>query len=242
MSSIIQVANLSKSINKHTIIDNISFSVSKGDILGFLGPNGAGKSTTIKMMLGLVKPTKGSIELCGYNIVKNRTEALSKVGAMVETPAFYEYMSGYQNLMLYANLYGIGKSRVEEVLALVHLSSDKNKKVRKYSLGMKQRLGIARAFLNAPNVIILDEPTNGLDPVGIIEIRQIITHLAESQNITFIICSHILGEIQVMCNKLVIINKGKLIAYGLTDKLMEEANCASLEEYYIAALRSDEID
>ena len=130
MSNIIEVSNLCKTINDVNIIKGISFSVSKGDVLGFLGPNGAGKSTTIKMMLGLVKPTSGKAELCGYNIVDSRAEALSKVGAMVEAPAFYGYMTGYQNLELYADLYGIGKDRIEEVLELVQLTDDKNKKVK----------------------------------------------------------------------------------------------------------------
>lgn len=238
MSNIIEVRNLYKNIKDTNIINDISFTVEKGDILGFLGPNGAGKSTTIKMMLGLVKATKGKIELCGYDIVRNRSKALAKVGAMVEAPSFYGYMSGFQNLELYANLYGLNKSRIEEVLELVNLSEDKNKKVGKYSLGMKQRLGIARAFLNSPELIILDEPTNGLDPVGIIEIRQIIMKLAETKNITFIICSHILGEIETMCNKLIIINKGRVISYGPIEQLMKGSGCSSLEEYYITALRS----
>lgn len=241
MSNIIEVSNLCKTINDVNIIKDISFSVAKGDVLGFLGPNGAGKSTTIKMMLGLVKPTSGKAELCGYNIVDSRAEALSKVGAMVEAPAFYGYMTGYQNLELYADLYGIGKDRIEEVLELVQLTDDKNKKVKKYSLGMKQRLGIARAFLNKPEIIILDEPTNGLDPVGIIEIRKIIMHLAETQNVTFIICSHILGEIAAMCNKVIIINKGSVVSYGYVDELLNEAGCNTLEEYYIKALGIDKI-
>ena len=210
----VEVANLGKNIRGVDIVRDISFSVEKRDILGFLGPNGAGKSTTIKMMLGLVKPTNGEVKLGGYDIRTQRESALENVGAMVESPAFYTYMTGYQNLSLYANLYGLGRERIDEVLNLVHLYDDRNKKVGKYSMGMKQRLGIARAFLNSPSLIILDEPTNGLDPVGIIEIRNIIKNLAETQGITFIICSHILSEVETMCNKLLIINRGEMIAFG----------------------------
>ena len=236
MSNIITVNNLVKNVHSTKIIKGISFNVEKGDILGFLGPNGAGKSTTIKVMLGLLKPTKGSVEICGHDIVKDRAGALEKIGAMVEAPSFYGYMSGYQNLRLYAKLYGLGKERIDEVLKLVKLYDDRNKKVRKYSLGMKQRLGIARAFLNSPEVIILDEPTNGLDPVGIVEIRHIIMDLAKTQNVTFIVCSHILNEIETMCNKVIIINKGDIIKYGYTNQLINESECNNLEELYIESL------
>lgn len=236
MNHIVEVTDLSKNIKGIDIVKDINFSVEKRDILGFLGPNGAGKSTTIKMMLGLVKPTKGKVKLNGYDIRLERESALENVGAMVESPAFYTYMTGYQNLSLYANLYGLGKERIDEVLYLVHLFDDRNKKVGKYSMGMKQRLGIARAFLNSPSLIILDEPTNGLDPTGIIEIRNIIKKLAETQNITFIICSHILGEVEAMCNKLLIINRGEMIAYGALHELMESKGSHTLEEYYISAL------
>ena len=188
------------------------------------------------MMLGLVKATKGEVKLGGYDIRTQRESALENVGAMVESPAFYTYMTGYQNLSLYANLYGLGKERIDEVLHWVHLYDERNKKVGKYSMGMKQRLGIARAFLNSPSLIILDEPTNGLDPVGIIEIRNIIKNLAEKQGITFIICSHILGEVEAMCNKLLIINQGEMIAYGLLKELMQSKGSRTLEEYYLNVL------
>ncbi|NLL90808.1 MAG: ABC transporter ATP-binding protein [Ruminococcaceae bacterium] len=232
----VEVANLGKNIRGVDIVRDISFSVEKRDILGFLGPNGAGKSTTIKMMLGLVKPTNGEVKLGGYDIRTQRESALENVGAMVESPAFYTYMTGYQNLSLYANLYGLGRERIDEVLNLVHLYDDRNKKVGKYSMGMKQRLGIARAFLNSPSLIILDEPTNGLDPVGIIEIRNIIKNLAETQGITFIICSHILSEVETMCNKLLIINRGEMIAFGSLKELMQSKGSHSLEEYYLNVL------
>ncbi len=236
MNHMVEVIGISKNIKGIDVVKDISFSVDKKDILGFLGPNGAGKSTTIKMMLGLVKPSKGKVKLSGYDIQSERKSALENVGAMVEAPSFYGYMTGYQNLLLYAELYGVGQERVDEVLSFVQLSNDKNKKVSKYSMGMKQRLGIARAFLNSPSLIILDEPTNGLDPVGIIEIRNIIKNLSETQGITFIICSHILGEIEAMCNKILIINRGEKIAYGSLKELMELNGSNTLEEYYLGAL------
>lgn len=238
-NSIVSVSHLTKTIKKTVIVNDISFEIQKGDILGFLGPNGAGKSTTIKAMLGLISATEGKIHLCGFDIQSERSNALKQIGAMVESPAFYNYMTGYQNLELYAELYNISKKRIDEVLELVHLYNDRDKKVGKYSLGMKQRLGIARAFLNSPQVIILDEPTNGLDPVGIVEIRNIILKLAKTQNISFVICSHILGEIEAMCNKLLVINNGSVIANGYTSELIAESNCKSLEEYYIKILGID---
>ena len=235
MDQMVEVTNLGKNIKGIDVVKDITFSVEKRDILGFLGPNGAGKSTTIKMMLGLVKATKGEVKLGGYDIRTQRESALENVGAMVESPAFYTYMTGYQNLSLYANLYGPERAN-RRGSSLGHLYDERNKKVGKYSMGMKQRLGIARAFLNSPSLIILDEPTNGLDPVGIIEIRNIIKNLAEKQGITFIICSHILGEVEAMCNKLLIINQGEMIAYGLLKELMQSKGSRTLEEYYLNVL------
>lgn len=233
MKEILVATDLSKKIKNKTLVENVSFSVNEGEVLGLLGPNGAGKSTTIKIILGLVQPTTGNVNIGEFDINKNRAEALQMVGAMVEYPSFYEYMSGYKNLKLYANMYNLTDDRVIDVLKMMDLFEDKDKKVKEYSLGMKQRLGIARAFLNNPKLVILDEPTNGLDPVGVIEIRNLIKKLAKEENITFLISSHILGEMQNLCNNIAIINKGKIIVKGDLTELLQESGSENLENYYL---------
>lgn len=239
MNNVLVIEDLTKEVKKKQIVQNISFELDKGDVFALLGPNGAGKSTTVKMILGLVKPSSGTIILNGFNVLLQREEALKTVGAMVENSDFYNYMSGYKNLELYANMYGLKKDRIIEVLELVNLTDSKDKKVKKYSLGMKQRLGIARAFLNNPKFLILDEPTNGLDPVGVVEIRKLITKLSTEENVTFFICSHILGEMQSICNKIAILDKGKMLAIGDMKTLMHESNTKTLEEYYLSVLEGN---
>ena len=236
MENIIEINSLKKSYGSFDAVKDVSFQVKKGEIFGFLGPNGAGKSTTIKMILGLVKPTEGTALINKYDIVSQRKNAIEFVGAMVEAPSFYGYLSGYKNLKLYANLYQKDDNRINEVLELVGLSNAKNKKVSNYSLGMKQRLAIARAFLNNPKIVILDEPTNGLDPQGVIEIRNIIRYLAKTENVTFIVCSHILSEVQNLCNRISIINNGEILVEGNTEDLIKKSNCKCLEEYYLRVL------
>ena len=233
MDEILQVRGVSKSYGNQKVINDIDFSINRADIYGFLGPNGAGKSTTVKMILGLVHPDKGEILIDDYSISSNRKQALQSVGAVVEAPSFYNHMSAYQNLKLYVDLYNINKKRIDEVLEVVGLSSEKTKKVKKYSMGMKQRLGIARAILNNPKFIILDEPTNGLDPKGVIEIRNLIKSLAHIEQTTFLICSHILNEVQNMCNKISIIDKGIIRVSGNVNDLIEKSSVNTLEEYYM---------
>ncbi|MGH4124046.1 MAG: ABC transporter ATP-binding protein [Clostridium sp.] len=217
---LIKTSNLKKDFDKKSAVNNLNIKVYEGDVYGFLGPNGSGKSTSIKMMLGLVKSTKGKITINGYDIETHREKALEKIGAMVETPKFYENLSGYKNLVLIANLYRLPKSRINEVLEMVGMTSAATKKVSAYSLGMKQRLGIARAFLNNPNIVILDEPTNGLDPQGVKDIRNLIKELSTKYNVTFFISSHILSEIQAICNRVAIINNGELIVENYVDELL----------------------
>ena len=236
MKEIIKCDNLSKVFNKETVVNGISLKVFQGDIYGFLGPNGSGKSTTIKMMLGLVKPTEGNISIFGYDVSKDREKAIEHIGAMVESPSFYPYLSGFNNLKLYANIYSLGNERILEVLEMVGLSSEKDKKVSKYSIGMKQRLAIARAFLNKPKVVILDEPTNGLDPQGVMEIRYLIKYLKEKEGVTFIVCSHILNEIEQLCNRIAIINKGNLLIEGNLNELVKEQ---SLEAYFLKTVNKE---
>ncbi|WP_373899435.1 ABC transporter ATP-binding protein [Haloimpatiens sp. FM7315] len=218
---ILSTHNLTKKYSSKKAVDNLNINVYEGDVYGFLGPNGAGKSTTIKSIMGLIKPDWGNVIINGYDVQKNNQKAISKIGAMVEAPSFYKGLSGYKNLCLMANLYGTSKKRVDEVLEMVRLKDEAYKKVAHYSLGMKQRLGIARAFLNNPNIVILDEPTNGLDPQGIKEIRELIQELSKKYNVTFIISSHILSEIQAVCNRIGIIQKGRLKVEGNVCELLD---------------------
>ncbi|QAT39624.1 ABC transporter ATP-binding protein [Clostridium sp. JN-9] len=218
---LLETLNLTKEYKNQKAVDNLNISVYEGDVYGFLGPNGAGKSTTIKSILGLIKPTSGEVFINGYNAASERDKAISRIGAMVEAPCFYGDLSGYTNLLMMANLHDVPKKRVDEVLEMVGMTSAKNKDVSKYSLGMKQRLGIARAFLNNPNIVILDEPTNGLDPQGIKEIRELIQNLSQKYKVTFMISSHILSEIEMVCNRIGIIKKGKLKVQGYIDELLD---------------------
>lgn len=221
MEYVLEVSNLSKSFDSKKVVHDVSFKIEAGDIFGFLGPNGAGKTTTIRMMLGLIFPDKGSVKINGFDVFGDFKQAIGKVGAIVETPQFYPYLTGYQNLSLIANLHPqLTKARVHEVLDMVGLSQRAKDKVQTYSLGMKQRLGIARALLNYPTLIFLDEPTNGLDPQGMKEIREMISQLASEQNITFFISTHLLHEVEQICNKVAILNRGKLISQGSVKELL----------------------
>lgn len=218
---LIQTRDLTKAFGRIKAVDNLSINVKKGDIYGFLGPNGSGKTTTIRMILGLIHPDRGSVTISGKDIHKDFKEYVSRVGAIVETPVFYGYLSGYENLKLMANLTpGIKKGRIEEVIDIVGLKGREGDKVKTYSLGMKQRLGIAQALLSNPELLILDEPTNGLDPYGMKEIRDMIKRLAHEHQITFIISSHLLNEIQQVCNRVCIIMKGQLVKEEYVENLL----------------------
>ncbi|AVP61241.1 ABC transporter ATP-binding protein [Clostridium sporogenes] len=208
---VLQVENIHKKIGKREIIKDVSFSVKEGEIFGFLGPNGAGKTTTIRMMVGLIAPTKGRIKIMGHDIQKERIKSLKNVGCIVENPDMYNDLTGMQNLKYYADLYGdITKERINEVAELVGLKDRINDKVKKYSLGMKQRLGLGQAILSNPKLLILDEPTNGLDPIGMHEFREIVKDIAKKNNSAVFISSHILSEIEQMCDHFAIINKGSI--------------------------------
>ncbi|OAA89316.1 ABC transporter ATP-binding protein [Clostridium ljungdahlii] len=234
----ITVKNVSKKIGKKTILENISFNVHEGDICGFIGPNGAGKTTMIRVITNLISPTEGEVTIDGANVVKERKTALLKLGAIVEEPIFFPYMSGRKNLQNLAMLNpGMSKSeqkeKVEEVLKIVDLQDRGSDKVKTYSLGMKQRLGIAQALLNNPEVIILDEPANGLDPMGMRDLRELIFKLQKEKKITFFISSHLLDELQQLCNRFVVINKGKLIWQGSKDELESMGKSGRLEDAFI---------
>lgn len=211
-NTVVEIRNLTKVIGKKTIIDRLSFDVPKGEVFGFLGPNGAGKTTTIRMMVGLMSITEGDIVINGYHIKKDFEKAISHVGAIVENPEMYKFLSGYKNLIHYARMNtGITKERIDHLVHLLGLQNRIHDKVKTYSLGMRQRLGVAQALLHKPNVLILDEPTNGLDPAGIRELRDYLRKLAQEENIAVIVSSHLLSEMELMCDRIAIIQNGKLI-------------------------------
>ncbi|MCU7196843.1 MAG: ABC transporter ATP-binding protein [Turicibacter sanguinis] len=243
METVLFVDNLNKKIRRREIIKDVSFTVGKGDICGFIGPNGAGKTTIIRMLTSLVKPTSGQIQLNGYDVVTQRKEALQNLGAIVESPIFFSHMSGEEVLMNLALLIpnktkSERLAKVLEVLEVVGLSDRKKDKVSTYSLGMKQRLGIAQALLNDPQIIILDEPANGLDPLGMVELRELILKLNTEQGITFFISSHLLDELQKICNKLVIIKSGTIAWQGAKDDFLALGNQdATLEEVFIKLIQ-----
>ncbi|WP_284036081.1 ABC transporter ATP-binding protein [Neobacillus sp. 114] len=212
MESIVELKNVTKVIKGRTIIDDISFQVYKGEVFGFLGPNGAGKTTTIRMIVGLMGITSGDIIIGGSSIKTQFEDAVRHVGAIVENPEMYKFLSGYQNLIHYARMSkGITKEKIAEVVELVGLSDRIHDKVKTYSLGMRQRLGLAQCLLHDPDVLILDEPTNGLDPAGIREIRDYVRLLAREKNMAVIVSSHLLSEMEMMCDRIGIIQNGQLI-------------------------------
>ena len=208
LENVLKVENLYKSIGKRPIIKGISFSVKEGEIFGFLGPNGSGKTTTIKMMVDLIKMDAGSISIMGCDIKERREKALEYVGAVVESPELYSYLTGYENLAQIARIRRISSKKIEVVVELVGLTARIHDKMKKYSLGMKQRLGLAAALLPDPKLLILDEPTNGLDPNGMIELRNILKRLAREYGMAVFVSSHILGEIQQLCDTVAFIENG----------------------------------
>lgn len=243
MELILKTENLSKKFKNRYAVNNVNMTVNKGDVYGFLGPNGAGKTTSLKMMLGFLNPTNGDVFIYDKSIKDNREEALTCVGAMIESPKFYGNLTGRKNLQIIAELYGQDtKNRIDEVLEIVEMGEAANKKVKEYSLGMKQRLGIARAFINNPDLIILDEPTNGLDPYGMKSIRELIVKLAKKYNKTFIVSTHLLNEVEQMCNKVGIIHNGNLIKEMDMEELKsEKSEDVSFEDYFISLTKEERV-
>ena len=232
-NTLLETRNLTKSFGGRKIIDNLNLQVLKGDVYGFLGRNGQGKTTTIRLITGLVFPDSGDVIIDGHNLRNDFKKAISTIGAIVESPSFYGYLSGYDNLALMANLMpGVKKSNIRETLEMVGLTARAKDKVKAYSLGMKQRLGIANALLGNPKLIILDEPTNGLDPQGMREVKEMIHQLASEKNITFFISSHLLHEVEQICNRVGIINNGRLLCEAAIDELAQKAKGKSLEDIY----------
>ncbi len=219
---IIEVRNLTKSFKELKAVDNLDLNVYRGDVFGFLGPNGAGKSTTIRMLLSLISPTKGSISLFGKSLNHNRNEILRNVGAIVEKPDFYGYLTAYKNLEILGRISGIeaSRKRIMEVLEKVGLDKRFKSKVKTFSHGMKQRLGLAQSLLHNPELIILDEPTTGLDPQGMKEIRDLIIYLSKEENKTIFLSSHILYEVELVANRMIIINKGSAQVEGKVEDLL----------------------
>ena len=205
---VLEVKGLKKRLGKREIIKGINFSVKDGEIFGFLGPNGAGKTTTIRMLVGLIAPNEGEIKICGKDVQKEKEEALKNVGAVVENPELYKYLSGRENLMQIARIRKVSKEEVEELIELVGLKDRIDDKVKKYSLGMKQRLGLATALIGEPKLLILDEPTNGLDPSGIIDFREVVKKAAKEKGMAVFISSHILSEVQNLCDRVAFTNGG----------------------------------
>ncbi|MGZ8843961.1 MAG: ABC transporter ATP-binding protein [Pyrinomonadaceae bacterium] len=226
---VLQTDQLSKRYRRHLVVDRLSLSVERGDIFGFLGQNGAGKSTTIRMMLGLVRPTSGRVTVLGYDMARQPLRALKSVGAIIETPAFYENFSGRQNLRMFAAMSGGAEpQRIDEVLEIVGLRDRARDPVRIYSHGMRQRLGIAQSLLPDPELIILDEPTDGLDPQGLCEIRNLIRRLRDELGLTIMLSSHLLHEVEQICNRVAIIEGGRLLYQGPVNELVVNDNWIKL--------------
>ncbi|MGO4372333.1 ABC transporter ATP-binding protein [Paenibacillus sp. MCAF20] len=210
--AVLQLRNVTKSIGGRKIVDNLSFDIPAGEVFGFLGPNGAGKTTTIRMIVGLISMSKGEALIKGISVSEHFELAMTHVGAIVENPEMYKFLTGYQNLVHFARRHkGITKERINEVVQLLGLQNRIHEKVKRYSLGMRQRLGVAQAILHRPSLLILDEPTNGLDPAGIRELRDYLRKLTREEGISVIVSSHLLSEMELMCDRVAIIQAGKLI-------------------------------
>jgi ABC-2 type transport system ATP-binding protein len=217
---VLRIRELSKSYGKRLAVDRLDLEIGRAELFGFLGPNGAGKTTTIRMALGLISPTAGSVEILGREVRAHRSEVLPRVGALVEAPALYSYLSGRDNLRAVGDLLGgASEKRIDEVLEIVSLKGRDRDRVKTYSMGMKQRLGLAIALLHDPDLLILDEPANGLDPAGIVEMRDLLRHLAASGKTVFI-SSHVLSEVQQICTRVAIINHGRLVRVAPVAELL----------------------
>jgi ABC-2 type transport system ATP-binding protein len=220
MEAVLETHSLSKSYGSRQAVKSLDLSVGQGEIFGFLGPNGAGKTTTIRMALGLIRPTGGTVEVLGQDVTRHRRQVLPRVGALVESPALYLYLSGRDNLKVVGDvLGGVPSSRIDAVLETVGLADRQRDRVKSYSLGMKQRLGLGIALLNDPDLLILDEPANGLDPAGVVEMRDLLRTLA-GQGKTIFISSHVLSEVQQICGRVAIINLGELVKVATVEELL----------------------
>ncbi|MCM1495156.1 MAG: ABC transporter ATP-binding protein [Bacteroides sp.] len=242
--NMIETKDLTKTYGDFTAVSHLSLHIPKGAVYGFLGPNGAGKSTTMKMFLGLTKPDSGSFTIDGRQYPKDRIEILKEIGSFLEAPSFYGNLTGEENLDIIRKILGLPKAAVTDALELVGLTPFKNRLARKYSLGMRQRLGLAGALISKPPILILDEPTNGLDPIGIHEIRSLIRSLPKQFDCTVLVSSHLLSEIELMADNIGILNRGKLIFEGTMPHLKEQAlqkgyPTDNLEDTFLAFIHGD---
>lgn len=235
---VLECSHIWKKVGHHVIVNDLSLTLYQGDILGFIGPNGAGKTTSIKLLLGLQFFNGGTVKIGGYDLKKDFVSAISNVGAIIENPDLYMYMSGYDNLKMAACMYHVSETRMQEVIQLVGLEHRIQDKVRKYSLGMRQRLGIAQAILHKPKVLILDEPMNGLDPEGMMDLKKLLIRLAKEEHMAILISSHILSELESFCNRICIISKGKIIK----DTQIENIKKVTDQVNYILEVSSVELN
>ncbi len=242
--NIIETKQLTKSYGRFTAVSGLNLHIPKGHIYGFLGPNGAGKSTTMKMFLGLVSPTAGYVTIGGKTLSSGRISILKDIGSLIEAPAFYGNLTGEENLDIVRRILGLPSSSIDGALELTGLSQYRKRQVKKYSLGMKQRLGLAEALIGRPPILILDEPTNGLDPVGIHEIRTLIRSLPKQYDCTVLVSSHLLSEIELLADEIGILNHGRLLFEGAKEALQDYAFHAgypadNLEEAFLAMIQTD---
>lgn len=229
-ATVLELHNVTKKIGSKTIVDHLTFEVPGGEVFGLLGPNGAGKTTTIRMIAGLISMTEGTVKVCGVDVKKDFEQAMRLVGGIVENPEMYKYLTGYQNLLHYSRMHeGITKERLDEVIQLVGLGNRIHDKVKRYSLGMRQRLGVAQALLHKPKLLILDEPTNGLDPAGIRELRDYLRRLAKEDGISVMVSSHLLSEMELMCDRVAVIQNGKLVDLQEISMLKSEDGLAHVQ-------------
>ena len=235
MENVLEVSQLTKTYSNQRGIREVSFTIRRGEVFGFLGPNGAGKTTVMKIITGLARADRGSVKIFGFEQPEQFEKAMEKVGALIETPAFYEHLNARQHLQMAARLYpDLEKSRVDEVLALVGLESVQQERIKGYSTGMKQRLGLASALLSKPELVLLDEPTNGLDIEGRADFRKMVRLLAAEEQVTFFISSHIVEEIQSVCTRIGLLYEGRLIREGAAADLVDEQG--SLEQFFLSQI------
>ena len=235
MNNALEITGLTKRYPGFTL-DHLSFSLPEGCIMGLIGENGAGKSTTLKMILGLVRPTAGSIRVLGKSMdSKNRLAVLRQVGSLIESPSYYGHLTGEENLRIVQTLRGVPEKNIREVLQIVRLDGQRGKKVAHYSLGMKQRMGLALALLSQPELMILDEPTNGLDIEATVEVREIILRLAKEKGVTFLVASHLASEIEKMCDKVLVLHEGEMLSFDTKEEALRLH--PSLEDYFLAKVR-----
>lgn len=233
MTPALKIEHLNKNFGKRQILHDICFETYPGEVFGFLGPNGAGKTTTIKIAVGLLRLESGDIQIGGISVNKNFEKAMAQIGGIVENPELYKHLTGLQNLRQYARMRGgVDGKRIQEVVEIVGLKNRINDKVSKYSLGMRQRLGVAQAILHKPKLLILDEPTNGLDPAGIKELRDILKNLAHKENICVIVSSHLMSEMELMCDRVGIIVNGKLLSVHTVEEMISSSN-GNKQQYII---------